>query len=124
MTMTAAELNRKLAEALGYQEITEHGPYAYWVDADGRSFASHFSPATSSDDLRLYVYPELKRRNLWAVFLIKLPAQKDRMDELLSPWPDISPNLFRFAAAYAFALLTEGSSVLAAAALKALEGGE
>jgi hypothetical protein len=72
MTMTAAELNCKLAEELGYRIVTGHGPYAYWVDADGRSFASHFSPATDRDHLADYVLPEIERRGLSLEFAAEL----------------------------------------------------
>lgn len=122
--MDAATLNRKLAEALGWKHRSDcvsllstdfNGnpfPFSAWVDASGQVQAMKFFPATSTDDLRLYVYPELKRRGLCQDFMDVLFRQKD------------TPELFDEEDTYGWWLLNASPSVLAAAALKVLGGGE
>lgn len=113
-----AELNRRLAEALGWRHRSDcvsllstdfNGnpfPFSAWVDASGQVQAMKFFPATSTDDLRLYVLPEIERRGLWDEFV----------SELASPW------LQNFSAMrWEVFVLTCSPAVLAAAALKVLQ---
>lgn len=113
--MDAATLNMKLAKALGWKHRSDcvsllstdfNGnpfPFSAWVDASGQVQAMKFSPATSADHLRLYVLPEIIRRKCWGAFEIEVD---------------------RGAGGNGTRVLLEAPSVLAAAALKVLGGGE
>jgi len=114
--MNNADLNRKLAEALGLDVTsgTHNGaPVAMERDERGvlvRSFL--FSPATERNNLAEYVLPEVERRGLDEKFAILLA------DHMVANRPPLGwPKQYMY-------ILTLPPSVLAAAALKVLGGGE
>lgn len=122
--MSDAELNRKLAEALGWEHLSgitrkefcdatgNPIPFPSWVDKNGEPTTMLFEPATSSDDLRKYVLPEVERRGLDEKFAILLA------DHMVANRPPLGwPKQYMY-------ICTMPPAVLAAAALKVLGGGE
>lgn len=108
--MTAAEINRRLAKALGWEwwgwalgipNALTSGPHA------GKSF----SPATDSNHLREYVLPEIERRELEYKYSRLVLNMRDlRGKEHPRLWEDM------------WHLITAKPRVLALAALRVLEG--
>ena len=110
--MTDDELNERLAKALGWKTGASYG-LGYVIRHDGTwmglghsNGVEEFSPATSTDDLRAYVLPEVERRGLWDDFVLSLAH----------PWLQNHPDMRweRF-------VLTTKPRTLAEAALKVLE---
>lgn len=118
--MDASELNARLFDVAlptlcpskrhTYQQV-EGGAIAFWVSGEMDETMRMFSPATSSDHLRLYVLPEISKRELWPGYLRALSDEYDKAEgDAWGMWG-------RW-------LLTSEPFVLAEAALRVLEGGE
>lgn len=100
-------INRRLAEALGWKNWHGMLPVIHLKLGE----MEDFSPATSSDHLRMYVLPEVERRGLTHAMMYEFGKTVPGVHGF--PWWDAW-----------FALAKAGPTVLAAAALQALEGGE
>lgn len=106
--MTADELNRRLAEALGIPRTCGK----LGCDGSCSSARKKFNPARRVDDLRAYVLPEIKRRGKVADMLMRLETMyKDPPVEVGLVWWQ----------RWQWFLLTAAPAVLAEAALEALE---
>lgn len=115
--MSDAELNERLAKALGWKTIRDPD-YAFWEIPGQHDLVrrSEFSPATSVDDLRDYVLPEIKKRGVFDHFAMR--ALELDTSEI---------NRHGFCSFYFMGLrygLTAKAATLAEAALKVLEEAE
>jgi len=98
--MNDAELNRRLAEALGFEMLVEESGDVFVFPNE-----LPFSPATDRNHLAEYVLPEVGRRGLWRVL----------SENLEYAWAHSEvQTLGEF-------LLASSPRVLASAALKVLE---
>ena len=114
MSMTADELNRRLAEALGWQYDAEYGE-AYKYSRPEHGMKGDFNPAASADDLRAYVLPEIMRLCGDDGVRKFHEALERRLAFCWQSAADDSPGA-------AWDALTASPAVLAEAALEALEG--
>ena len=116
--MTDTEINRRLAKALGFEVRTLYG-LDYVVNSDGvwlglghATGVQEFTPATSVDNLRKWVLPELIAKNAWISFHYALLDSIHAKQRELGISDDVTYMTF---------ILLLGPAVLAAGAAAVLE---
>jgi len=120
--MTDRELNERLFDIAlpnifpgqdhNYQQTGDS--IKVWVHGRLNNTIVDFSPATSVDDLRKWVLPELERRGLSEQFSVAVANIGMGQNELVSAESFLGPD-------FIFHALKESPSTLAAAALEVLE---
>jgi len=134
--MTDAELNRKLADVLGWEDVVGIEGHSMWElppnegGYNPRIYQGHFSPATDRNHLAEHVLPEVERRGLFPQLALAIlddaPVETQKRVEasmlarkLTMRERELAPDIIGIGAA-----LMSPPRVLAAAALKVLGGGK
>lgn len=118
--MTNQQLNERLAMALGWIPVSPDYPWLFdnpnRVGIDAPVVYGDFSPATSVDDLRKWVLPEIVSRGLGERFSVAVANIGLDENELVGAQSFLEPY-------FVFRALSASPPVLAAAALEVLEAG-